>query len=132
MSDTKKAPYVVAVIHKDAVEHLPVTVHAFEVPVLQQVHGTDKVVIDEGADLPGGLVEADFDPEEEFARLEQRYGFDPDTKQSYVAQAYGGARGFFEALEKSDGEEALASAETVKTPKATGKKNADNKVASGG
>jgi hypothetical protein len=107
MSETaKSAPYVVAVIHKDAVEHLPVTVHVFEVRVLQQLHGADKVTIDEGADLPGGLTEVTFEPEDEFSRLEQRYGFDPDTKQSYVAQAYGGFPGFLDELEAAgaDGE----------------------------
>lgn len=103
MSDTvKKAPYVMAVIQKDAVEHLPKVVHIFEVPVLQRVHGEQRVTIDESADLPGGLTEATFEPEEEFARLEQCYGLDQDTKQSYVSQAYGGLHGFLETLERSE------------------------------
>lgn len=108
MSETaKKAPYVVAVIQRDAVEHLPVVVHAFEVPVLQAVHGVDRVVIDEAADLPAGVSVAEFEPEDEFSRLEMRYGRDADTKQSFAAIAYGGMRGFMDALESTDaGEEA--------------------------
>lgn len=97
----KTAPYVVALIQRDAVEHLPVTVHAFEVVVLQRIHG-DRVVIDENADLPAGLTEASFDPEDEFSRLEQRYGIDPDTKQSFASQAFGGLHGFLAMLDGAE------------------------------
>lgn len=97
--DLKKQPFLVAIIAKDAVEQLPVTVMAHELLVLVAVHGQDRVFVDENADLPNGLTEGEFDPEEEFARLEQRYGDHPDTKQSYATMAFGGFRGFEDFLE---------------------------------
>jgi hypothetical protein len=84
-----KVPYVVAVIHKDAVEQLPLVVAAYEVPILVAIHGEHKISIDENADLPNGLTEKelvdDEAMEEEYARLEQRYGNHPDTKQPYAS-----------------------------------------------
>lgn len=98
-----KQPYVVAMLAKDAVEKLPKVVPMHEVPVLMAVHGSDKVFVDEAADLPNGLTEAEFDPDEEFSRLEQAYGFEPKTGQSFAAMAYGSFNGFVEAV---SGEEA--------------------------
>ena len=99
-----KVPYVVAVIHKDAVEQIPVTVPAHEVPILQAVHGDGRVTVDETTDLPQGLTEtADLDPEQEFARLEQRYGEPPGTKVSYATMVYGSLPGFVQALEDVEG-----------------------------
>lgn len=93
-----KVPYVVALVEKDAVEQVPTTVPAHEVPVLQAVHG-GRVAVDENADLPAGLIETeDFDPEDEYARLETRYGDAPGTKASYASIAYGGLQGFIDAM----------------------------------
>lgn len=103
-----KQPYVVAVIEKDAVEHLPVVVPAHEVAVLAAVHGAQRVRIDEDADLPSGLIDVEFDEDsvhDEFTRLEQRYGVHPDTKQSYAQMTFGGPHGLLSMLEQSDGEE---------------------------
>ncbi|MBA3588200.1 hypothetical protein [Methylibium sp.] len=94
-----KQPYVVALIEKDAVEHLPVCVLAHEIPVLAMVHGEGKVSIDENADLPQGVIDAEFEVEDEFARLEQRYGVHPDTRMSYATMAFNGVDGFARALE---------------------------------
>lgn len=103
-----KQPYVVAVIEKDAVEHLPVVVPAHEVAVLAAVHGAQRVRIDEDADLPTGLIDVEFDEDtvhDEFTRLEQRYGVHPDTKQSYAQMVFGGPDGLLALLERSDGED---------------------------
>lgn len=103
-----KQPYVVAVIEKDAVEHLPVVVPAHEVAVLAAVHGAQRVRIDEDADLPGGLTEVEYDEDgvhDEFTRLEQRYGVHPDTKQSFAQMVFGGPNGLLSMLEQSDGDD---------------------------
>lgn len=94
-----KVPYVVAVIQKDAVEHLPVVVPMHEVAVLSKLHGEDKVVIDENADLPTGLEEFEFEPDDEYARLEERYGLHPETKMTYAQMTYGSARMFEDGVE---------------------------------
>lgn len=94
-----KQPYLVAVIHKDAVEHLPVVVMPHEVRVLAAVHGEHKVTIDENADLPGGLTEGEFEPEDEYARLEQHYGQHRENGMSFVSIAFGGRDGFMRAME---------------------------------
>lgn len=117
-----KQPYVVAVIEKDAVEHLPVVVPAHEVAVLAAVHGSQRVRIDEDADLPGGLTEVEYDEDgvhDEFTRLEQRYGVHPDTKQSFAQMVFGGPHGLLSMLERSDGEDlAPRSTSTSKRRKA--------------
>jgi hypothetical protein len=111
----RTAPYIVAVIHKDAVEHLPVVVHPHEMPILALVHGEHKLQHDENADLPKGVSEATFEPEDEFVRLEQRYGVHPDTKRTYAAMIFGDAAGLAEQL---DSYESVESARTV-APKTT-------------
>jgi hypothetical protein len=97
-----KQPFVIAVIHKDAVEHLPVTVPIHEVAVLAAVHGQHKITLDENADLPDGLTEFEFDPEEEFARLELRYGSHRENGMSFAAMAFGGLTGFLDAMEAAE------------------------------
>lgn len=97
-----KQPYVIAVVHKDAVERLPLTVPAHEVAVLVAVYGPHKVVVDENSDLPPGLTEMEFDPEEEFARLELRYGSHRENGMSYAGMAFGGLVGFLDTLAASE------------------------------
>lgn len=73
-------------------EHLaiPRAVGAWEVPVLELVHGTDKVrVLDTVTEVNRELP----DPLAEFERLERRYGRDEESGRSWVSQAYAGARG---------------------------------------
>jgi hypothetical protein len=96
---SRTAPYVVAVIHKSAVEHLPVTVPPHELLILARVHGGHhKIQIEEDADLPDGLTEATFEPEDEYARLEQRYGMDADGR-SFAATEFGSVDGFISRLD---------------------------------
>lgn len=95
-----KAPYVIAIIHKDIVEQLPKTVPAHEVAILQAVHGEDKVTVDEAADLPKGLTEMEFEADEEYDRLVQLYGDDPGTKTPHVAMVYNGRKGFADAVKR--------------------------------
>lgn len=73
-------------------EHLaiPRAVGAWEVPILELVHGSDKIeVLDEVTEVDRELPE----PLAEFERLERRYGRDEESGRSWVSQAYAGARG---------------------------------------
>lgn len=104
-----KSPYVVALIKRDAVEHLPVVVPAHEVPVLAAVHGESRVHVKEDADLPNGVTEATVgDLRDEFARLENRYGNHPKTGTSFAAMAFGGFNGFVQTMQagEEEGEDA--------------------------
>lgn len=103
-----KIPYVVAILQKDAVERLPLVVPAHEIPILVAVHGEDRVFIDENADLPAGLTEVEYEDEDavadEFARLEQRYGHPPDSRQSFAVQVFRDVENFGDSLDRySDG-----------------------------
>lgn len=112
-----KQPYVIAVIHKDAVERLPVTVPIHEVAVIAAVHGQHKVTIDENSDLPEGLTEFEFDPEEEYARLELRYGTHRENGMSHAAIAFGGLPGFLDALEAAEASGAVPLKKPTKAEK---------------
>lgn len=96
---SRTAPFVVAVIHKSAVEHLPIVVHPHELLMLAAVHGQNKVQIDENADLPTGVTQATFEPEDEFARLEQRYGTVPESTQTFAQMVFGSVDGFVDRLD---------------------------------
>lgn len=107
-----KQPLVVAMLTRDAVEQLPIVVGLHEVPVLAAVHpgpGGDgtRISVDEAADLPAGLTEVEFDPEEEFDALALKYGRQPGSGTPFVVVAYGSRAGFLEAV----GAEAATSAE---------------------
>lgn len=102
----QKQPFVVAILAKDAVEQIPVVIPAHEVVVLAAVHGQNRVSVDEAADLPGGLTDFEFDPDEEWSRLEMKYGSEPDTKQSYAQVAFGSRHNFLAMLPDADEEEA--------------------------
>lgn len=97
-----KAPYVVAIIDKDAVQKLPKVVPLHEVAVLLAVHGQGSVYVDEEADLPTNHpTEVEFDPDEEFARLEQHYGGPVRGEPpSFAAMAYEGHNGFVRKCEE--------------------------------
>lgn len=89
MSKKLKVPYVVAMIAKDPVEIMPVVVPAHEVAVLERVHGESKVYINHEADLPNGITDFEFDPDEEYARLEQKYGVHSENKMPYTSMTFG-------------------------------------------
>lgn len=101
-SDTARTvPLVVATIHKSAVEHLPVVVAPHELLVLALVHGSqEKIQIEDDADLPSGLTEKTFEPEDEYVRLEQLYGNHTGTGQSYASMVFGSVEGFVERLDQ--------------------------------
>ena|SRR6218665_2106217 len=113
MSDTERtAPYVVAIIEKDPVEHLPVVVHPHEVPILAAVHGEHKVRIDEDADLPAGVTQNTFEVEDEYARLEQRWGINTKMEKSFASLVFRDPGDLADYIDQTNGEE---------LPKATAK-----------
>lgn len=83
--------FVNVLVIRDERLSMPRYVGAWEIPVLQVVHGVDKVevngkdFIDVDRELP--------DPTAEFDRLSRRYGDDEKTGVSHVSMAYAGARG---------------------------------------
>ena len=123
-SDTERTqPYIVVHIHKDAVENLPVVVFPHEVPILALVHGENKIAPAEDADLPNGVTEGKFEVEDEFVRLEQRYGNHKGTGQSHASMVFGDAYGLAEALDRFDaGEAAPRTRPTARTKAATAAK----------
>lgn len=80
-------------------EHLsvPATVPAWEVPVLQIIHGEERVVIrdevDRKVDAPNEV--------HEYERLERCYGADVKTERSFVAEIYGQPPLGFAALKRA-------------------------------
>lgn len=85
-------------------EHLsiPVILGEWEVPILQMIHGVEKVKLSgEFIDLDRELPSA----EAEFDRLSNRYGADVKTEQPFVSMVYGqppmGTNGLAAAIAKS-------------------------------
>jgi hypothetical protein len=117
---SRTVPYVVAKIRQDAVAIIPTVVPTHEVLVLVAVHGAHRVEIDETADLPTGLNEFTFEPEDEFARLVQRYGYPQDSAQSYAERVFDDADGLIDKLDRI---------EAGGAPRAVAKKTAAKKTA---
>jgi hypothetical protein len=76
---------VTAIIDRGVTTHIPTVVFAHELPVLEVINGAGRVSVVEGSEA-----ETDFEttPEEEFIRLEQKYGVDKDVNMPYVAKVY--------------------------------------------
>lgn len=69
---------------------IPCVLGAWEIPILQLIHGHEKVEVQDD------YVRVSRDPPDafaEFERLEKRYGEDEKTGDSWVSKAYAGARG---------------------------------------
>ncbi|HVC17702.1 MAG TPA: hypothetical protein VNE18_10415 [Rhodanobacter sp.] len=78
--------YLTVVVERDPMEKIPVQIPAHEGPVLELVHGGGGSLQIVGEPID---VDTDFEPEAEYERLEAKYGKHPETKQSYVREAYG-------------------------------------------
>ncbi len=76
---------VTAIVERDVSTHIPTTVFVHELPILEVINGAGRVRVEEGSEA-----ESDFEttPEEEFIRLEQKYGKDRDVNVPYVAKVY--------------------------------------------
>ncbi len=82
-----KAEYIVVLIRKDVMQETPVTVFPHEIQILYEVHGESNVnVIDPFPDYEAQEIE----PDDEYARLERRYGVDAErNSMSFVELVYG-------------------------------------------
>jgi hypothetical protein len=76
---------VTAIVERDVSTHIPTTVFVHELPILEVINGAGKVSVVDGSEA-----ESDFEttPEEEFIRLEQKYGIDKDVNMPFVAKVY--------------------------------------------
>jgi len=95
-----KGYYVKALVEKDANMKQPVTVLAYEIPLLMAVFGEGSVQLT--CDAPVGSI--DVDPEKEYARLARKYGSDKTGAPHVVnlfGQYFSGA--FADAVKKGAG-----------------------------
>lgn len=76
---------VTAIVERDVSTHIPTTVFPHELPILEVINGAGKVRIEEGSEAE---YEYDTTPEEEWIRLEQKYGIDKDVNMPFVAKVY--------------------------------------------
>lgn len=90
--------YVDVLIERDERLSIPRQVPSWEIPVLQLVHGEEKIIVKGDINVPQRDYPAASD---EFNRLVQRYGEDVATETPYVVMVYGqGPRGT-QALEEA-------------------------------
>jgi hypothetical protein len=88
---------MVTVVRNESTK-IPKIVRPWEVPILEDIHGAENILI-------GGAVEKEIDElpdaQDEYARLEQAYGMNGDTKNPYVQIVYGNGRAGVKALEEA-------------------------------
>lgn len=116
--------YVKVNVRRDESADIPVHVAPWEVPVMEAVHGEDRLTIGETVDFPNR--EWPDDAKSEFSRLGALYGRTGggDNDQSWVERAYGSGSTGVKALEK-----AMAEARKAPKPKAAKPKAAKPKAA---
>jgi len=77
--------HIKAEVRRSELATIAVEVLPWDIPVLENLHGVENVIVHGESDKP-----AHFDgPAAEYARLEQAYGKDNETNQSWVGQTYG-------------------------------------------
>lgn len=91
---------VTVIIERDPMTKIPKEVYPWEVPLLRAQYGDEKVEILESKTSTFANVDELPDAQEEWLRLRQQYGIEPDTKQSIVDIAYGRGEIGIDALEK--------------------------------
>lgn len=92
-----KIKFVEVIIERDPMTKIPKEVLPWEVPIYRAQYGDEKVEI-------LGEVEREHDtlePAEEYSRLRQQFGIEPDTKQSFADIVYGRGQPGVDALEKA-------------------------------
>ena len=89
---------VMVTVVRNTMTSIPKIVRAWEVPILEEIHGPDQVLV-------GGAVEKEIDElpvaADEYDRLVQTYGMNGDTKNPYVQIVYGNGRAGVKALEEA-------------------------------
>lgn len=96
-----KATVVNIVIERDPMTKIPKQVRPWEVPLFRLQYGDDKVLVGEAVEVEMVDSKADPDPTEEYMRLRQNFGIEPDTKQSIADIAYGRGQQGIDNLEKA-------------------------------
>jgi hypothetical protein len=76
---------VTALIHRDVTSQIPSQVFTHELAILEVIHGGGKIELVEGSAVD---IETDQSPEEEYTRLELKYGVDTDAGMSHVSKVY--------------------------------------------
>ncbi|MGO1069313.1 hypothetical protein [Lysobacter sp. CA199] len=88
---------VTVLVQRDTVAQIPLTVRAYEVPILKLIHGKAMVNATSEAEIetPEGL-----NAEDEFDRLCLRYGYNAKRETHWAEMAYGDGGAEFEAAFK--------------------------------
>lgn len=76
------------IIERDPMTKIPKLVAPWEVPVYRSQYGDEKVEINPNGDTEVEIADLP-DAEEEYLRLRDVFGIEPDTKQSHVDIVYG-------------------------------------------
>jgi hypothetical protein len=76
---------VTALIHRDVTSQIPAQVFAHELAILEVIHGGGKIELVDGSAVD---IETDHSPEEEYTRLELKYGIDTDAGVTHVSKVY--------------------------------------------
>lgn len=94
--------YVMVVVSRSMLRQIPNTYFAHEIPILQEVHGADRVrIVDFPLTADGKPAGRAVNPESEYQRVRNRFGAD-ESGRYYVDIVYGPyqAGGFKDALRK--------------------------------
>jgi hypothetical protein len=87
------------IITRDPMTKIPKEVFPWEVPIYRSQYGDEKVaIVGEAKDVEREQL---ADPQEEYFRLRQQFGIDPDTKQSHADIVYGRGQDGIDKLEKA-------------------------------
>lgn len=105
---------VTVIIERDPMTKIPKNVYPWEVPLLRAQYGDEKVEVLETKTATFATVDELPDAQEEWGRLRQQYGIEPDTKQSIVDIAYGRGQIGIDALEGVIKKAKLADAKVTK------------------
>ncbi len=77
--------HIMCEVRRSEISSIATKVLPWDIPVLEFLHGVENVIVhgecDEHRVIDG--------PQQEFTRMENAYGRDPETNQSYVSQVYG-------------------------------------------
>lgn len=74
---------VTALVERDITSSVATEVYAHELPILEVLHGPGKVTVHESVEI-----DAELDPDEEYARLVSKYGHDTNTGVTQVSKVY--------------------------------------------
>ncbi len=113
-----KATVVNVVIERDPMTKIPKQVRPWEVPLYRLQYGDGNVEIGKSEEVEMDDLQAEPDALEEYMRLRQQFGIEPDTKQSIADIAYGrgqqGIDNLRDAIAKSGkGKDAIAGPQLI-------------------